>query len=301
MNTNYSGIARRSAWIAALFLWMLPQAWAASVWVEPKWLASHQADKTVVLIDMSDETQYERFHIPGAVHLPYYALLFQTKKDKFARPIDDKRLAFILGKLGVSNDSHVVIYDDMGGLNAGRLFWHLEGIGHKKVSVLNGGLVKWILQGRKVVNTPVKPVAVKYSPIGNGRQNLAVLEDVQKASSDSKTVLLDVRTEEEYIGDLKKRRGGHIPGAHWWPWLDSVDFQGGFVRKPDAQLLKTLQTSGASKDKPVIAYCRSGHRASQTYLTLRGMGFEKVRLYANSMNEYGGKRLPLVLGKSPAK
>ena len=77
--------------------------------------------------------------------------------------------------------SHLVIYDDMGGLNAARLFWQLESIGHGKVSVMNGGLVKWILEGRKVVNTPARLKPTTYGSSRSGRDNLATMDDVDKA------------------------------------------------------------------------------------------------------------------------
>jgi thiosulfate/3-mercaptopyruvate sulfurtransferase len=188
----------------------------------------------------------------------------------------------------------------MGGLNAARLFWELERIGHPAVSVLDGGLVRWILAGRKVVNNAPKPVPITYRIDGNGRANEATLADVRTASAGG-GLLLDVRSEEEYVGKMLKPRTGHVPGARWWPWEQSVNFDNGFVRRPPDALRASLKQVGADDPKsPVIAYCRSGHRASQTYLTLRGLGYENVRLYANSMNEYGQTRdVPFNTGKQP--
>jgi len=293
-------VLRRSAIALWLMLW-LAGAQAAPVMVETGWVAEHLSDAKVVVVDMSDEPQYSRFHVPGAVHLPYHFLMEMRKRDKVPVRLDDQRLFKLLGTLGVAPDSHVVIYDDMGGLNAGRLFWELERIGHAEVSVMNGGLVKWILEGRRVINTPVNRKPALYQPTGKGRRNEVDLAAVREASEKGNAVLLDVRSEQEYTGNKKMPRSGHIPGARWWPWQEGVDFAQGFVRRGGEALAGSLGKVGAGdKQGPIIAYCRSGHRAAQAYLTLRSLGYENVRVYPNSMNEYALVRaVPLNHGRAP--
>lgn len=261
---------------------------AAPVMVDTQWVATNMGGPNIVLIDMAaDETQYDRFHLPSAIYIPYYATVKGRKKDRVTLPLTDVELRQVLGKFGLSSSQHFVIYDDMGGLNAARLFWQLEGIGHQKVSVMSGGLVKWILEGRKVVNKPVRLKPVAYGASRSGRNNLATMKDVDHAVENGVT-LIDARSDQEYIGDLKKRKGGHVPGARWWEWSRSIDISRGFIHRPNNKLQSELISIGAGeKTKPVIAYCRSGHRAAQTYLTLRSLGYEDVKLYANSMKEYG--------------
>ena len=92
---------------------------------------------------------------------------------------------------------------------------------------------------------------------------------------------------EEYNCQPRNKRSGHVPGAKLWSWDRSVAFDKGFTRKPVPELMASLEVAGVTdKTKPVITYCRSGHRASQSYLTLRALGFEDVRLYDGSMLEY---------------
>jgi len=199
---------------AILIFWLVSSAHAAPVYVNGAWLEQHLSAPKVVLVDMSDDdTQYLRFHLPGAVRLPYDVLVKERKPDKVKVRIDDTELSKILGRLGITRDSHVVVYDDLGGLNAARLFWELERIGHPEVSVLDGGLVKWILDGRRVVNARAPRSAVTYERGGIGRDNEAGLRDVQQALEKRSIRLLDVRTNEEYIGEPKKPRTGHILGA----------------------------------------------------------------------------------------
>ncbi|MEK7262357.1 MAG: rhodanese-like domain-containing protein [Pseudomonadota bacterium] len=274
---------------------------AAPVFVDGAWLEKRLTNSKIVIVDMSeDDNQYLRFHLPGAVRLPYDVLVKERKNDKVKVRLDDAELGRVLGRLGVTRDSQVVIYDDMGGLNAARLFWELERIGHREASVLDGGLVQWILDGRKVVNTPVKRAPTTYQAAAGGRVNEATLVDVRETVDKRAALLLDVRTEEEYVGESKKPRTGHIPGARFWPWDLAVDFDRGFVRRDDAALKKSLGQVGADPNVPVIAYCRSGHRAAHAYLTLRNLGYENVKVYANSMNEYAATRdAPLKQGRVP--
>lgn len=274
---------------------------ASSVMVDTAWLKQHMNDANVVLVDMSGDPQYQRFHIPGAIYLGYDNLVEKRKKDKVSVRIPDERLYKILGLLGISRDSHVVIYDDMGGLHAGRLYWELERIGHPKVSVVDGGLVTWILQGNKVDNKEVTRKRVNYVAGKVTDKNEIDLAGVKKASESGQSTLLDVRSKEEYVGFPKYKRTGHIPGAKLWPWDDSVAFDNGFVLKSGDELQQSLTKLGVNNKKdPLVLYCRSGHRASQAYLTLKHLGYENIKLYDGSMAEYmQDKSAPVKQGDKP--
>lgn len=293
--------------IAVLALGLLPatslRAESAPVTVDPAWLDTRLRETDLITVDMTDDDlQYTRYHIPGAVRLAYAELLAAPARGKPPVPLNDAQLAALLGQLGIGRDTQVVIYDDVGGLNAGRLFLELERIGHPRVSVLDGGLVKWVLEGRKVDNVPVIRKPVVYRPGPQRRANVAMLDDVKRASSGVQPgVLLDVRSRDEYTGNPKEARSGHIPGARWWPWEQAVRMESGFTLREADSLLASL-TRAEVKDlkTPVILYCRSGHRASQSYLALRRLGFENVRVYAGSMNDYlTDRQALLVRGLSP--
>jgi len=293
--------------IAVLALGLLPatplRAESAPVTVDTTWLDTRIREAGLVMVDMTDDDlQYTRYHIPGAVRLAYADLLAAPVRGKPPVPLSDAQLAALLGQLGIGRDTQVVIYDDVGGLNAGRLFLELERIGHPRVSVLDGGLVKWVLEGRKVDNVPVIRQPVAYRPGPQRRANVAVLDDVKRASSGMQQgVLLDVRSRDEYTGNPKEVRSGHIPGARWWPWEQAVRMESGFtLREADSLLASLSQAEVKDLKTPVILYCRSGHRASQSYLALRRLGFENVRVYSGSMNDYlTDKQALLVRGLAP--
>lgn len=275
------------------------QSAVADTKVSTAWLGNHMNDTNLILVDMADDLQYQRFHLPGALHLPYGAINTTDRFGVSYSPGAD-HLIKILGLLGMTPDSQIVIYDDLGGLNASRLYWELEGLGHQRIALLDGGLVKWILEGRKVSNETVQANKTIYSPANKkDRTNLATLAEITRLPADA--ILLDVRTQEEYAGDPRQSRTGHIPGARWWPWDSSVDFNDGFRLKPVAELQRQLQALGVTNPaSPVYLYCRTGHRASQTYYVLRQLGFSKVKIYDGSIAEYSRhKELPLKTGMQP--
>ena len=269
-----------------------------SLLVDINWLKKNLNSSSVRLIDMSDSTQYQRFHIPGATHLPYSAINTRNKRD-VSFSVGKNQIIKILGLLGIQSKHHVVIYDDMGGLHAGRFFWELEKIGHKNISLVNGGLVKWILAGNKVTaeSRNVKPTQY-ISSSKSERKNTADIEEILNNKFNNKNILLDVRSKDEYAGHPRYPRSGHIPGAKWLEWSEAVNFKDAFKMKNQKTLTKQLQKIGISKtDTPVTLYCQSAHRASHSYFTLRQLGFHHVKIYDGSMSEYSKvKSAPLIKG-----
>lgn len=269
--------------------------------IDGDWLQKNMNSSSIRLIDMSDDTQYQRFHIPGATHLPYSAINKRNKKG-VSLSVGKDHIIKILGLLGIQQKHHVVIYDDMGGLHASRLFWELEKLGHKNISILNGGLVKWILSGKKVTAVIKNVKTVQYiADIKSGRNNVATIEEILKSKFNNKNILLDVRSKDEYVGHPRNPRGGHIPKAKWWEWSQAVNFEDAFKMQDNANLKKQLQQMGVAKtDTPITLYCQSAHRASQSYFTLRQLGYKNVKIYDGSMSEYSKiKSAPLKKGLTP--
>lgn len=280
-------------------LLFLSQHVFAATKVTTIWLGQHLHDANLVLIDMDDEIQYQRFHLPGAVHLPYAAINY-TNQHGVSYSVGREQLIKLLGLLGAKSDSQIVIYDDLGGLNASRLYWELERLGHQRLALLDGGLVKWILEGRKVINTPVQSGGTTYQPAEHASiANLASLTEIRQLPADA--VLLDVRTQQEYAGDPRRPRSGHIPGARWWPWENTVDFADDFRLKSTEELKRQLQALGVTDtNSSIYLYCHTEHRASQAYYVLRQLDFSKVKLYDGSMAEYSQyKEFPLKTGMTP--
>jgi len=277
-------------------------AHAGETTVSTQWLETQLDNPNVIVIDMSDESQYQRFHIKKAIQLPYH-VLNQRLKNGVSLSIGRQNITKLLGLLGITPDSHVVVYDDTGGLHAARLFWELERLQHKKISLLDGGLVKWILEGKPVTAIPFQPKKKTNYPLPNKMADihLANINEVLPSSRSQNTLLIDVRSEQEYIGNIKQRRSGHIPGAKLWSWDNSIDFDNQFKFKSKQVIEKELSSIGLNKKtQPIVLYCRSAHRAAQSYLTLRHLGFKNIKVYDGSMSQYEKTaNAPLTRGKEP--
>ncbi len=285
--------------LCVLFLCLGPASYASPLLVTTQDLAQRLTKSKPVLIDMSDATQYQRFHLVDAISLPYEILVINH--NNISMPIPQEKLTALLGTLGIDAHTDVVIYDDTGGLNAARLYWELEQLGHTQMALLDGGLVKWILEGRPVTNQPAIAHATTYQISKPARLFLANLKEVAAISRKKEVVLLDVRSEDEYRGDPRIPRSGHIPGAKWWEWDQAVDFDHGFVQRDAATLRESLSQLGLTDLKqPIITYCHSSHRASQAYYTLKRLGYTNVKIYGGSILEYEqNKDLPLQRGVAP--
>jgi len=274
--------------------------YAASVFIDGKALHEKLGNKDLVIIDMSDERQYKRFHLPGALFISFGELNERNKQD-VSNSIGAERIVKLLSEKGLSENDDIVIYDDMAALHAGRLYWELERLGHKKVAILDGGLVGWVLNNYKVSNDRASRPKSTYKAAQVATNTLANLSDVVAAAKDPKVLIVDVRSEGEYTGNAKNERSGHIPGALWFPWNQAVNLDKGFNQKKSSEITAKLSAIGVSdKDSEVIVLCQSGHRASQTYITLKDLGFNNVRLYDGSMSEYAGDKTapPVVKGSN---
>lgn len=229
------------------------------IFVTTEWLSDHLSDADVRVIDTDLPEQYAEGHIPGAVNpVDHY---YKTSLDDRTHIQGPEQFARTMSDLGVGDDTTVVGYDRSGGVYSFRLMWALHYYGHTNVKFLDGGLPKWIAEGR---NISTAPGSFAESGAGTGRSftaraNPAIFasrERVLDAIDNNSTVLLDVRADDEWSG-LNKRggqRGGRIPGAVHLEW---VNFHTGGnipVLKSAAEIRKLLADVGVTPDKNVITY-----------------------------------------------
>jgi len=247
----------------------------------------------IVEVDYDPKLAYEQGHIPGA-------LLIDWRKD-MNKPdvrdiIDAGEFEKLMSRLGISNDTHVILYGDYNNWFATFAFWVFEMYGHQKVQLLNGGRKKWIDSGGELIKEvpAVKPATYKVPKVNY--ENRVFLEDLLRMKiADPNLVLVDVRSPAEYTGEITAppeypnehaQRGGHIPGAVNIPWGQAIREDGTF--KSAEELRQLYSSKGVVPDKRVVTYCRIGERASVTWFVLKHLlGYKDVKVYDGSWTEWG--------------
>jgi len=262
------------------------------VLVKTDWVAQHGRDTGVRVVEVDvDTAAYDQGHVPGAAGWNWTTDLCDTLRRDI---VPKKNLEALLGKTGIDNNTTIVLYGDNNNWFAAWAFWQLKIYGHADVRIMDGGRKKWIAEGREL--TTDKPsFPPKMYKAGEPDLSLrAFLPDVQKASQSRSAALVDVRSPQEFTGEILAppglpetcQRGGHIPGAKSIPWAKACNEDGTF-KSPD-ELVALYGAQGVTGETPVIAYCRIGERSSHTWFVLKYLlGFQDVKNYDGSWTEWG--------------
>ena len=265
---------------------------ASSVLVTTDWVAQHGKDAAVRVVEVDvDTTAYDQGHVPGAAGWNWTTDLCDTQ----VRDIAPKaKLEDLLGKSGIDNNTSIVLYGDNNNWFAAWAFWQLKMYGHRDVKIMDGGRKKWLAEGREMATEKPAFPAKTYKASGPDSSLRAFLPEVQQASAAKKAALVDVRSPQEFTGEILAppglpetcQRGGHIPGAKSIPWGKNCNEDGTF--KSEAELKALYAAQGISGDQPVIAYCRIGERSSLTWFVLKHLlNFGDVKNYDGSWTEWG--------------
>ena len=271
----------------------MAEDYAKDVLVTTDWLAERLGDGSVVVAEVDENTDlYEEGHIPGAVKLHWRDDLQDAiERDLVEQPEFEK----LMGARGIGNDTTVILYGDKNNWFAAYAYWYLKIYGHQDVRLLDGGRQKWIDEGRELsTDAPsVSPASYSASPRD---ESIRVYRDtVLGGLGTDGIVLVDVRSPQEFSGELMAPPGyeqegasrtGHIPGAQSIPWAKAVRDDGTF--KAADELSELYGGKGVTADKEVRAYCRIGERSAHTWFVLRELlGYENVKNYDGSWTEWG--------------
>jgi thiosulfate/3-mercaptopyruvate sulfurtransferase len=265
----------------------------SNIIVTPQWVKDHQRDADLVILQVNFlKADYEREHIEGARFLWPAWLSPDSPESTFNIP-DIKAAEEVLGNLGISNNSHIVLCHTRTDVSVtARMFLMLEYLGLKsKVSFLNGGLESW-----KAIGYPVTSDIPMYAKAKFKSAINPVIVDknyvLQKLNSD-KSLIVDARMQRFYDGDpTGNPRDGHITGAKNIPYPDLLD-QGTSAFKLDQ--LKGYFEPVAPVSKELITYCFIGQTASVVYIAGRVLGYD-MKLYDGSVQEWSRiKELPMEL------
>jgi thiosulfate/3-mercaptopyruvate sulfurtransferase len=254
--------------------------------VTTQWLSEHLDDPGLVLIDAGEAVAYRRAHIPGAAGLPHPYLKGRAD-ELFVMPPDEFQA--LARRLGVSDGSEVVIYDDNASLHAARVWWVFDLYGHGHVRVVDGGFNAWLEEGRPSTSAPARRAAGDFTPVERTAER-CTLDDVRTAL-DARRQIWDTRSNEEWDGSESRenRRVGHVPGARHLEWIRLM--QGPPYRRfrPLAEMRSILAEAGIDPAAATVTYCQSGVRAAFAAFVLRLLGNDQARAYDGSMGEWANR------------
>jgi thiosulfate/3-mercaptopyruvate sulfurtransferase len=251
--------------------------------VDTAWLAAHAADADVRVLDVR-RSGFDAGHIPEALWLdpesirdPGNVPTFMLSPGAFSR---------VMGSRGISGRTRVVVYDDRGGLLAARVWWMLHAYGHTNVALLDGGWVRWTAEQRPTTTATASIRTTTFTARLQPRW-LATVDQVVAAIGRPGTTILDARTAAEMDGSDTRlsSRGGVIPSARPLYWEDLLDPVQKTFKTAD-ELRAIVERHGIKPSDEVIAYCWVGHRSAVDLFALRLIGYERVRNYLGSWEEW---------------
>ena len=272
---------------------MTENGYAKPVLVTTDWLAEHLNDECVVVAEVDENPDlYDEGHIAGAVKLHWRDDL----QDPVERDLVDKpTFERLLSERGIANDTTLVLYGDKNNWFAAYAYWYLKIYGHGDVRILDGGRQKWADEGREFTTETPQPRQADYEANERDESIRTYRDSVRAQIGEQSKALVDVRSPQEYAGELVAppgyeqegaQRAGHIPSAASIPWATAVRDDGTF--KSADELRELYEGKGVTPEKEVTAYCRIGERSAHTWFVLRELlGYETVKNYDGSWTEWG--------------
>jgi thiosulfate/3-mercaptopyruvate sulfurtransferase len=266
--------------------------YAKDVLVDTQWVENHLNDDTIRVVEVDENPGlYAEAHIPGAIGFDWKKDLQDQVKRDFLGPAEFGEL---FGSRGISGDHTIVLYGDRNNWFAAYTYWYLKYYGHDNVKLMNGPREKWISEGRPT-STDVPSYDSQQFSAQEGDASIRAMRDEVSDALDSNTRLVDVRSPQEFSGELiamagyeqeGAQRAGHIPGAASVPWAQAVQEDGTFKSADDLSAL--YSGKGVTDGNPIIAYCRIGERSAHTWFVLHELlGHDDVKNYDGSWTEWG--------------
>ena len=264
------------------------------VLVSTDWVLENLNNPQVRIVESDEDVLlYDIGHIPGAVKIDWHTdLQDPLRRDYLNRENFEK----LMSSKGIANDTTVVFYGDKNNWWACYAFWVFKLFGHADCRIMNGGRTKWIDEGKPLTKDVPSYRATNYQAAERNDQPIRAFRDEVMRHVESGRPLVDVRSPQEYSGELLHMpgypqegamRGGHIPGAKNVPWGRAVRPDGSFKSVEELRAIYEAE-QGLSPDKDVVAYCRIGERSSHTWFVLTYLlGYPSVRNYDGSWTEWG--------------
>lgn len=266
--------------------------------VSAAWLADHLDIPTVRVVDASwylpamkrdALAEYEERHIPGAVFFDIDDVSDDTSPYPHMLPTPEK-FSSRVRRLGLGTPHHIVVYDGAGLFSAARVWWMFKAMGHDQVSVLDGGLPKWIAEERPTESGIPFPTSAHFTAHPN-QSLIRSLEEMRDNLSEGAEQVVDARPAGRFTGQQPEPRpglpSGHMPGSVSVP-MDTL-LNGDGTLKPPSDLKQIFTKAGLNLSKPVVTSCGSGVTAAVLFLGLTLLGHKHLALYDGSWSEWAAQ------------
>ncbi|MFT7390948.1 MAG: thiosulfate/3-mercaptopyruvate sulfurtransferase [Paracoccaceae bacterium] len=264
--------------------------------VSTEWLEAHLSAPDVKVLDASwhmpdtgrdAKAEYAAAHIPGAGFFDIEDISDTRSPLPHMAPPPEKFVSR-MRKMGVGDGHRVVVYDQAGLFSAARAWWMLRLFGHRDVAVLDGGLPKWLAEGRPTEDMAPMPRERHFT----ARRNAALVRDVTQMAMAAKLggeQIIDARSGPRFRGEVAEPRpglrAGHIPGAVNLPFGELLNADG--TMKDPAALIAAFEGAGVDMSAPIVSSCGSGITACILDLALERVGHRRHAVYDGSWAEWG--------------
>ncbi len=264
--------------------------------VSTEWLAERLHAPDIRVLDASlylpgdprdARAEYARAHIPGARFFDIDEIADERSALPHMLPPVEKFIARVR-RMGIGDGHRVIVYDQQGLFSAARVWWTFRVFGHQDVAVLDGGLPKWLAEGRPVEEEAPEPRERHFT----ARRNAAMVRDVTQVAEAVKLggeQVVDARSPARFRGEEPEPRAGlragHIPGARNVPYAALLN-EDKTMKEPD-ELRRIFEDAGVDLDRPVVTSCGSGVTAAILTLALHRIGHTRNAVYDGSWAEWG--------------
>jgi thiosulfate/3-mercaptopyruvate sulfurtransferase len=249
----------------------------------------------LVFIDTREPGDYNAGHIPGAINVREIFTHISLSDKNGLKSLVDK-FSRIFGDAGLSGEEHAIIYEDAmhgGNGQSSRGYFLLKYLGYDKVSVLNGGFRAWTDSGLPI-SKEVEHALPKKFPVNVNHSIMLTKEQMLEKINDKKTIFLDVRDSDEWHGKYSSPSGkdldlrpGRIPGSVWMEWRSLIDTKKNIpIFRSTNEIKEICHKAGIDVESDIYIYCFKGSRAASTYLAMKNAGFNNVKNYFASWNEW---------------
>ncbi len=265
-----------------------------------EWLAEHLADPRVRVLDASfhvpttgrdPRAEYRERHIPGAAFFDVDGIRDPDTDLPHMLPAPET-FAETVSAMGIGNGDMVIVYDAPGSAAAPRAWWTFRVFGHADVAVLDGGLEKWLAEGRPVDDRPPRPREARY----RARYSGALVRSAGDLLANLRTAreqVIDNRGPGRFAGREPEprpaRKLGHIPGSLNIPFTDFLDPDRHGAWRPAGEIAAVFDRAGVDLNKPLVSSCGSGVTACTTAFAAFLIGKEDVAVYDGSWAEWGNR------------